>query len=251
MNKIIVIKNVYLPAILITNYLITTHFCNRHFPRDCIKYQNTNDLYERLTNLIINSLLIFYVNKIRKGIKFNKIYLCYFILTILSNLMFSYVSSVDMFQSSLNPQRDINTKYNNQTTILYIFAFSTPVIVISYNFYKTTPKVKDIVLRVIITSWYTFWSLLMYKHMGNVHLHHRLFSFILCLWCYQTKTPTKILFFVSLGIFIQGSIVYPYTEMIDSIIEKEDGIIIEPQVKEVYIYKCDFNYEEICDFCYS
>ena len=75
MNKIIVIKNVYLPAILITNYLITTHFCNRHFPRDCIKYQNTNDLYERLTNLIINSLLIFYVNKIRKGIKFNKIYI--------------------------------------------------------------------------------------------------------------------------------------------------------------------------------
>ena len=148
MNKIIVIKNVYLPGILITNYLITTHLCNRQFPGDCIKYQNTNDLYERLTNLIINSLLIFYVNKIRKGLKFNKIYVCYFILTILSNLIFSYVSSIDMFHSSLNPQRDINTKYNNQITILYIFTFSTPVIVIIYNFYKTTPKIKDIIFLV-------------------------------------------------------------------------------------------------------
>ena len=39
--------------------------------------------------------------------------------------------------------------------------------------------------------------------------------------------------------------------MIDSVIEKEEVIIPEPKVKEVYIYKCDFNYEEICDFCYS
>tara|TARA_B100000945_G_C19820462_1_gene340375 strand:- start:140 stop:403 length:264 start_codon:yes stop_codon:yes gene_type:complete len=87
--------------------------------------------------------------------------------------------------------------------------------------------------------------------MGNVHLHHRLFSFILCLWCYQQKTSIKILFFISLGIFIQGSIVYPYTEMIDSVIEKEETMIVGPKVKKIYIYKCDFDYEEICEFCFS
>ncbi len=249
MNKII--KKIYLPALIVSNYLITTYLCNEDFPDECIEYQYIYDLYERLTNLIINLSLIFYINKTRNSIKFNNIYIFFFFLTILSNLLFSYVSSIDMFQSSLNPQRDNKLYYNNQTTILYIVVFLTPAIVISYNFYKTTPKVKDILLRVIITCWYTIWSLLMYKHMGNVHLHHRLFSFILCLWCYQTKTPTKILFFVSLGIFIQGSIVYPYTEMIDSVIEKEETMIVGPKVKKIYIYKCDFDYEEICEFCFS
>lgn len=251
MNKIIKTKNIYLPALIVSNYLITTHLCNEDFPDDCIEYEYIYDLYERLTNLIINLLLIFYINKTRTSIKFNNIYIFFFFLTILSNIIFSYVSSIDMFKSSLNPQRDSNPNYNNKTTILYIVIFSTPVIVICYNFYKKTPKLKDVILRVIITSWYTIWSLLMYKYMGNIHLHHRLFSFIICLWSYQTKISTKILFFVSLGIFIQGSIVYPYTEMIDSVIEKEETVIPEPKVKEVYIYKCNFDYEEICEFCFS
>jgi len=249
MNKIIKIKNSYLPAILITNYLICRHMCLNRLPTDCVRYENIYDLYERLTNLIINSSLIFYVNKTRKSIKFNRKYVFYFILTILSNLMFSYVSSIDLFKSSLTPRKDENITYNMYTTILYISTLSIPIIVVSYNFLKDIPKIKDVMLRIIITAWYTAWSILMYNDFGSVHLHHRLFSFILCLWCYQHKTLTKILFFASLGIFIQGSIVYPYTELIDSASKESEPVITET-ITEVIIYKCEINYEDICDYCY-
>ena len=95
--------------------------------------------------------------------------------------------------------------------------------------------------------------------MDNLHLHHRFFSFICCLWCYQKQFVIRMLFFIALGIFIQGSLVYPYTELIDSYESKiimytntsDISDISDTKIKEVIIYKCDFSFEDICEICFT
>ena len=254
-------KNVFLILILIPNTLLIQLLCQYGFPDGCVQFKNVYDLYQRLTNLIINTAFIFYINKTHKHVKLNKEYIFLFFVSIISNLTFSYISSVDVFKSSLNPKKSGTTNYNAYATTLYALIFSIPTIIITYNFIKhTRPKLKEIIPRIFITVWYTLWSVLLYTNMDNLHLHHRFFSFICCLWCYQKQFIIKMLFFIALGIFIQGSLVYPYTELIDSyelntntmaspiIIQNTNTSVI---VKEVIVYKCEYTFEQMCEICFE
>ena len=134
----------------------------------------------------------------------------------MSNVLFSLISSMKEFRKSLHPHKYFREQYNHYTIVAYAFVIILPSGIIIYNFINNKPKKQEIIIRLLMTLWFVIWSLLLYITMDNVHLHHRLFSFIFCLWSYQEKLIIQILFFVSLGIFIQGSMIYPYVGLISS-----------------------------------
>ena len=71
-----------------------------------------------------------------------------------------------------------------------------------------------------------------------VQENHIFFSLIVCIINYQNNLPTRIIFFTSLGVFIQGFINYKYEGLITEVIETEPHIITVDRI----IYRCEYDY---------
>ena len=94
----------------------------------------------------------------------------------------------------------------------------------------------------------------------SLHSHHIFFALMFCVWFYQNNTITKYLFFISLGILIQGFSNYKYDGLItfylnNTKIQCENSIIYKDKVTYQTIYKCEkeFDLEEeyLCNLCYD
>ena len=237
-----------------------------NLPNDCVPYSSINDAYDRITFMSLHILLLFYVNNAHH---LKSYHICDFCndnttikclvnctLSLGSNIMISYISSIDVLEGSITPQKNKQMEMTPYLISIYAVVVFIPCCFIVKNICQRTTKTIDVVKRTFITLWFAIWSVLLYQKSNNVHLHHTLFSFITCIWCYQDNILIQILFYISLGIFIQGTICYPNVGLVSSELKtrvKTDDAIENnstincPNV--VYIYTCEM--DVACEMCFN
>ena len=224
---------------VISNILLSKTLCVYFtLPYDCVSDISLYDTFDAITNLSFYCIFLYNFNHLHSLLK-HKLYQKFILLLIslISNCTFSYISSIDELQSSiqLHDAKRINTYayYIYMTIIIFQLCFT------SYNIIKNQSKLTDISIRVIIILWFVIWIYFVYTNSEtNIHVHHILFSLIVCIINYQNNLPTRIVFFTSLGVFIQGFINYKYEGLITEVIETEPRIMTFNR----NIYKCEYDY---------
>ena len=269
-NKTLTIISLHI--IILTNTVVTYVLCFlANSPNDCVHFNNVNDTFTRITNMLLHILFLFYFNKLYD---FDSYHIYNFnnynnqlnhaiknIICLGSNVTFSYISSINVLQSSITPERNKNFEINNVLITIYaIVTFITGFVIVKNICLRSTSLV-DILNRIIITLWYSIWAFIFFKYSNNVHLHHTLFSFLTCIWCYKNTPSMQIIFFISLGIFIQGSVNYPCVGLIssniDAISSKNNEVSIQEtqwssntnNIQYVNVYICEI--EQACYICFD
>ena len=207
-------------------------------PCDCVRDISLYNTFNTITNLGFYCIFIYNFNNLHT-LREDKLYQKFILMlvSLISNYMFSYISSIDELQSSiqLHGAKRNNTYAYHIYNIIIIFQ----VCFTTYNIIKNKSKLTDISIRVIIISWFVIWFYVICNNSETrIHLHHILFSLIVCIINYQNNLPTRIIFFTSLGVFIQGFINYKYEGLITEVIETEPHIITVDRI----IYRCEYDY---------
>lgn len=236
----------YIFFLVTINYYTNRFVCkNYEIPYDCIQKDSLYDKHNSLSNLCIYILLLYYLNNLQKIHKHKFITKIFFIIiTLVSGISFSYISSFEILRSSLQFGKGFDL--NNNIIVIYLVLLILPVIILLGNFFYNKPSFHDIFSRLFLIGWFVLWCFLIYQENENikVHAHHIFFSLIFCVLFYQKNLIIRIIFFISLGIFIQGFSNYNY-----------DGLITFYKLinKTTYIYKYQYNYhrenEYLCLLC--
>ena len=242
----------FFTLLTIINYLICRTICIHHkLPHDCLVDETIYDKYNSLFNLCLYIYFLYYFNNLKDICNYNfLIKIMFFIISLISNFLFSFCSSIKELQSSLQ----FNNIYNieNKFVILYCFIIGLPILIIIINLIINKPTFNELILRVFFLLWFTIWIKIIYNEYLHIHIHHIFFSFIICIWSFQKNIVGRIIFFISLGIFIQGFANYKYEGLITPYqIQLDDNN--EPDIiyKDKIIYKCDYELEFIDYICYE
>ena len=255
------IHHFLLALTVIANYgcaeLISSYY---HLPIDWIKYDNIIDLYGRTTFTGMHCGLLFYINSYIGcagcagcDVKEDVIFL---VVSLVANGAFSYISSLDDLQSSLSANAEAGFVFTPVTGIVYIGAFLVTIILIVTGLYINHPSLLEITLRIAFTLWFSLWAYAFFNVFGNIHLHHTLITYVLCLWAFKKNRFHKLLFYISLGIFIQGVANYGDIHLITAYNNTGAGCAGCPGcggkvVTETIVYKCEIDaYENICEWCF-
>ena len=240
----------FLTLLTIINYLTSKSICiNYKLPHDCLIDETIYDKYNSLSYLFFYIYLLYYFNNLKHICNYNFFTkFMFFFITLISNLVFSFCSSIKELQSSIqfNNIHIIETKF----ILLYIFILGLPIVLIIINLFIKKPSFNEIFFRIIFLLWFIIWIKIFYNNNLNVHIHHIFFSFVICIWCFQKNIIIKIIFFISMGIFIQGFANYKYEGLITSsqLDNTNESDII---YKDKIIYKCDYELEFIDYICYE
>lgn len=261
-NRVIHINKLYLHHFLMALTIVANYVCAQlissyyGLPVDFVKYDNIIDLYGRTTFTGMHCLLLFYTNGyIGDGcrvsdVKENAMFLG---VSLIANVAFSYISSLENLQGSLSADGKSGFGFTAITTIAYAGALVGSIILIGAGVYIDRPSLVDISLRSVVSAWFSLWAYALFNVFGNIHLHHTLITYVLCLWAFKKNRCHKLMFYISLGIFIQGAVSYGDTPLITAHNNTGAGCAgcAGEVVTETIIYKCEFdNYEDICDGCF-
>ena len=252
------IHNFLLALTIIANYVCVVLISSYYgLPVDWVKYDNIIDLYRRTTFTGMHCGMLFYINgdigcegcegcHVQEDAMF-------LVVSLVANGAFSYISSLDNLQSSLSVNGEAGVVFTRATGLAYGGAFVGSIILIGAGLYVDRPSLVDIAVRVVISSWFSLWAYALFNVFGNIHLHHTLITYILCLWSFKKNRFHKLLFYISLGIFIQGAVNYGDIQLITAYNNTEDGCAGcgGKVVTETIVYRCEIeDYETICEWCF-
>ncbi len=258
------ISSIFIFFLVIINYTVNRYICNKYkIPYDCIQNIKLYDKYLSLTNLFIYIILLYYLNSLKKIYKHKFITkIIFIIVTLISSFLFSYISSIEIIRGSIQTDNNNNIDINNITIILYLFLLILPIIILIINFIYNKPSFKDIFNRIFIIGWFTLWCFSIYKTNNNIniHFHHIFFSLIFCILFYQKNIIIQIIFFISLGIFIQGFSNYKYEGIItlyknNTNLACENNIVYKNKIIKSYetdyknVYKCEYEEDSLYYLC--
>ncbi len=235
----------------IINYFISRTICLYHnLPYDCAVNETIYDKYNNLFYLFFYIYFLYYFNNLKDISNYNlSTKFCFFLISLISNFLFSFGSSIKEIQGSIQ----LNNAYNidNNFILLYCIIIVLPILIIIINFIKNMPSVNEIFIRIILLLWFIIWNKIIYNENIDItiHIHHIFFSFMFCIWCFQKNIIIRTIFFISLGIFIQGFSNYKYEGLITYNVDNTDypNIIY----KEKIIYKCEYELEFIDYICFE
>lgn len=234
----------------IINYFVSRSICVYHgLPSDCIVNETIYDKYNNIFYLFFYIYFLYYFNNL-KGIHNYNVFtkFCFFLISLISNFLFSFGSSIKELESSIQ----FNNTYiiDKNIILLYCIIIVLPILIIIINFIKNIHSFNEIFIRIISLLWFIIWNKIIYNENINIHIHHIFFSFIFCIWCFQTNIIIRIIFFISLGIFIQGFANYKYEGLITYKIDNVDNNGYPKIIyKDKIIYKCEYETDFIDYIC--
>jgi len=256
-NRIVSIirqSRVLMMTIVIANYASSRVACvYQSLPYDCVPDENLFDTFERTTNLLFYTVVLYKLNNLTTLDKYSPWTNGGFVITSVgSNLIFSYISSIREMHSSF--QLNNNNELNEYANYIYITILIFQLLLTTTNLARFRFIARDVFARVTIFAWFGGWIYLLDSNDTPLHLHHTFFSLLICLLNYHDNLQTRLVFFASLGIFIQGFANYKYEGLISQSNSNHHKIICIDKI----IYKCDYEnnieinyYDNICqDFCF-
>ena len=212
-------------------------------PYDCVINNDLYSTFDTTTNLGLYCILIYYFNNLHTLVKYKlRVNVFLIIISLISNYVFSYVSSIESLRSSvqLHDTKNSNVHANYIYIAILIFQFFFT----GYTIVKEPFRPLDIFLRFAFVLWFVIWIYVVYD--SSIHLHHTFFSLLICVINYQNNLPSRIVFFTSFGIFIEGFVNYKYEGLITQNIEIEPEIITVEKIVYKYQAGCGCEYE--CDY---
>jgi hypothetical protein len=237
----------FFSLLTIINYFISRTICLYHsLPSDCVVNETIYDKYNNLFYLFLYIYFLYYFNNLKDICNYNFFTkFCFILISLISNFLFSFASSIKELESSIQ----LNNRYiiDKKFIILYCIIIVFPILIIIINFIKNIPSFNEILIRIILLLWFIIWNKIIYNKNIHIHIHHIFFSFIFCIWCFQKNIIIRIIFFISLGIFIQGFANYKYEGLLTYNIGNTDY----PKIiyKDKIIYKCEYEIEFIDYIC--
>lgn len=237
-----VYSQLFLFTVVVTNYGTSTILCRQYsLPYDCEIDGQLFYTFERSTSMFVYIVLLYNFNHLDNLKNYGLWEKSFFMfISVGSNCLFSYISSIEELRSSfqLDKTKEMN-EFNKYASYIYVSILIFQALLTTNNLARNGVNMRDIHLRIIIFTWYGIWCYLLYINDDKpIHLHHTFFSLLICILNYHDNFVTKILFFVSLGIFIQGIVNYKYEGLITQNTEPNSNTIYVDKI----IYKCEYEY---------